>query len=182
MIGASDRQRVVMFLGTPRAHKGIDDLVAAVSTLADDVLLAIVGADLAGGAARRWASMPRVRVFGEIPFDDVPRWLAGADVVAAPQRATADTIGQVPAKIFDAMALALPVVSTRVSMIPEILEGCGVVVSPGDVPALAAALAGVLADPRQAQAMGRRARARCEAEYSFRAARARLFPLLERLG
>jgi glycosyltransferase involved in cell wall biosynthesis len=67
-------------------------------------------------------------------------------------------------------------------MIPEILDGCGVVVPPDDVPALAAALAGVLADAAAARAMGLRARARCEAEYSFRAARARLFPLFEGLG
>jgi glycosyltransferase involved in cell wall biosynthesis len=126
--------------------------------------------------------VPQVRVFGEIGFDDVPRWLVGADVVAVPQRETADTVGQVPAKIFDAMALARPVVSTRVSMIPEILDGCGVVVPPGDVRALAAALRGLLDDPARAAAMGRRARARCEAAYSFRAARERLFPLFERLA
>jgi glycosyltransferase involved in cell wall biosynthesis len=175
------RRRVVMFLGTPRGHKGVDDLVAACATLGDDVMLAIVGANLAGEAARRWAGAPSVKVFGEIPFDDVPRWLIGADVVAVPQRATADTVGQVPAKIFDAMALARPVVSTRVSMIPEILDGCGVVVAPGDVRALAGALRRVLDDPAEAAALGRKARERCEADYSFRAARARLFPLFERL-
>ena len=181
-LGAGDHERVVIFLGTPRGHKGVDDLVAAVSTMSGDVMLAIVGADLTGAAARRWETTPRVRVFGEIPFDDVPRWLIGADVVAAPQRATADTVGQVPAKIFDAMALARPVVSTSVSMIPEILDGCGVVVPPDDVPALAAALERLLATPAEARAMGLRARARCEEQYSFRAARARLFPLFERLG
>jgi glycosyltransferase involved in cell wall biosynthesis len=175
------RRRVVMFLGTPRGHKGVDDLEAACATLGDDVMLAIVGANLAGEAARRWAGAPSVKVFGEIPFDDVPRWLIGADVVAVPQRATADTVGQVPAKIFDAMALARPVVSTRVSMIPEILDGCGVVVAPGDVRALAGALRRVLDDPAEAAALGRKARERCEADYSFRAARARLFPLFERL-
>jgi glycosyltransferase involved in cell wall biosynthesis len=180
VLGAG-RRRVVMFLGTPRGHKGVDDLVAAVATLGDDVMLAIVGADPAGGAARRWSGVPSVRVFGEIAFDDVPRWLVGADVVAVPQRATPDTVGQVPAKIFDAMALARPIVSTRVSMIPEILEGCGLVVPPGDVPALAAALRRLLDDPAEAAALGRRARERCEAAYSFRAARARLFPLFERV-
>jgi glycosyltransferase involved in cell wall biosynthesis len=179
-LDAGDR-RVVMFLGTPRGHKGVDDLVAAVATLGDDVVLAIVGADPGGEAARRWAGVPSVRVFGEIPFDDVPRWLVAADVVAVPQRDTADTRGQVPAKLFDAMALARPIVSTRVSMIPEILEGCGVVVPPGDVRALASGLRRVLDDPTEAEALGRRARARCEADYSFRAARARLFPLFEQV-
>jgi glycosyltransferase involved in cell wall biosynthesis len=67
-------------------------------------------------------------------------------------------------------------------MIPEILEDCGVVVPPDDIRALAAALRGLRDNPTAAAALGRRARARCEAEYSFRAARARLFPLFDRLG
>ncbi len=66
-------------------------------------------------------------------------------------------------------------------MIPEILEGCGVVVDPGDVAALAGAIKRLLDSPDEAATLGRRARERCEARYSFRVARATLFPLLEKL-
>jgi glycosyltransferase involved in cell wall biosynthesis len=170
-----------MFLGTPRAYKGVDDLIGAVGALGGQTTLAVVGVDPGSPMARQWASAPFVRVVGEIPFEDVPRWLVAADVVAVPQRATSDTLGQVPAKLFDAMALARPIVSTEVSMIPEILEGCGLVVAPGDSRALASALRHLLEDGETARALGRRARARCEAVYSFRAARARLFPLIESL-
>jgi glycosyltransferase involved in cell wall biosynthesis len=179
-LGAGDA-KVVMFLGTPRGHKGVDDLVEAVGALGPGVVLALVGVDDARSGAPRWAARPHVRMVGEIPFDDVPRYLVAADVVAVPQRATSDTVGQVPAKLFDAMALGRPIVSTSVSMIPEILEGCGVVVAPGDVFALAAAIRRLLHNPDEAAALGRRARERCEAHYSFRVARATLFPLIERL-
>jgi len=172
---------VVMFLGTPRAYKGVDDLVEAVGTLAGRAVLAVVGVRPDSDAARRWAAHAHVRLVGEIPFDDVPRHLAAADVVAVPQRATSDTLGQVPAKLFDAMALARPVVATAVSMIPEVLDGCGVVVPPGDIAALAGAIGRLLDDPGAAAAMGRRARERCVVEYSFAAARARLFPLIDSL-
>ena len=50
--------------------------------------------------------------------------------IATPGNTTTDAVnkvGQVPAKLFDAMALGRPVVSTRVSMIPEILDGCGLI-------------------------------------------------------
>ena len=174
-----DADRVVMFLGTPRGHKGVDDLVAAMEMLPPGATLVVVGADPHGTAARRWARQRFVRVVGEIPFDDVPRYLVAADVVAVPQRDTTDTLGQVPAKLFDAMALARPIVSTSVSMIPEILDGCGVVVPPGDVAALAAALRGLLAAPEHAAELGRRARERCRARYSFTAARADLFALVD---
>jgi glycosyltransferase involved in cell wall biosynthesis len=121
-----------------------------------------------------------VRLVGEIPFDDVPRYLVAADAVAVPQRATSDTVGQVPAKVFDAMALARPIVATAVSMLPEILDGCGVLVPPGDVVALTTALRRLLGDPDGSAELGRRARERCREHYSFTAARAALFPLVER--
>jgi glycosyltransferase involved in cell wall biosynthesis len=174
------RRRLVMFLGTPRAYKGVDDLVEAVGRLGDEVALAIVGAD-PSAAARRWSERPFVRLVGAVPFDDVPRYLSAADVVAVPQRATTDTLGQVPAKLIDAMALGRPVVATAVSMIPEILDGCGIVVAPGDVGALSAGIRRLLADPARAAALGARARARCLQRYSFSAARAVLFPLVDRL-
>ena len=172
-LGVGDA-RVVMFLGTPRGHKGVDDLIEAVRLLGRaDVVLALVG------AGARYASAPWIRITEQIPFDEVPLYLAAADVVAVPQRATSDTLGQVPAKLFDAMALARPIVSTDVSMIPEILEGCGVIVPPGDPGALSAAIARLLDGRAEARDLGRRARARCETEYSFAAARARLFPLVD---
>ena len=102
-------------------------------------------------------------------------------LVAVPQRATSDTVGQVPAKLFDAMAMARPIVSTSVSMIPEILEGCGLLVPPGEPRALRAMLETLLSSAERAQELGRRARARCIERYSFTAARAVLFPLVDGL-
>jgi glycosyltransferase involved in cell wall biosynthesis len=175
-LGARDDEQIVMFLGTPRAYKGLDDLIEAVRRLARPrVLLALVG------AGSRYAGIPGVRTTDQIAFDDVPRYLAAADVVAIPQRASCATAGQVPAKLFDAMALGRPIVSTRVSMVPEILEGCGVVVAPGDPAELAGALQRMLDDPAMAAELGRRARARCVADYSFAVARTRLFPQIDDL-
>ena len=179
-LGVGDA-RVVMFLGTPRGHKGVDDLVEATAGL-DGTRLVLVGVASESAAARRWAGREHVRVVGEIAFDDVPRYLVAADVVAVPQRATTDTIGQVPAKLFDAMALGRAIVSTAVSMIPEILEGCGVLVPPQNPIALRAALSRLLADPAGAAELGRRARQRCAERYSFTAARGVLFPLIDELA
>lgn len=176
-------QRVVMFLGTPRGYKGVDDLAAAVASLRRrDVVLAVVGAGPASAAGKQiLAHCPDARLVPWVPFDEVPIFLSAADVVAVPQRETPDTRGQVPAKLFDAMALARPIVSTRVSMIPEILDGCGVLASPGDVPGLAAAIARLLDNPAEAQALGARARERCVERYSLQAARRDLFPLVGRV-
>jgi glycosyltransferase involved in cell wall biosynthesis len=177
-----DKERVVMFLGTPRAYKGVEDLAAAVARLGrPDVALAVVGAEPGSGAGRALAArLPGVRLVGPVPIAEVPVYLSAADVVVVPQRASSDTRGQVPAKLFDAMALGRPLVSTRVSMIPEILEGCGLLVEPGDVPGLAGAIGRLLDHPDEARALGAAARRRAIDRYSFESARRTLFPLVER--
>lgn len=176
-----DGRRVVMFLGTPRGYKGLEDLALAVRSLKrSDLVLAVVGCDPDSQTAQRLRSMnPGVRLVGQVPFQEIPDFLAAADLVAVPQRRTSDTVGQVPAKLFDAMALGRPIVSTRVSMIPEILDGCGVLVEPGQPEELAHAIAFLLDHPEEAAELGRKARARCEERYSFGSARSSLFPLLE---
>jgi glycosyltransferase involved in cell wall biosynthesis len=176
-------RRLVMFLGTPRSYKGIEDLCDAVAGLRrSDVLLALVGVEPASQLGQEIEHRhPGVRLVGKVPFGDVPRYLGAADVVAVPQRETSDTRGQVPAKLFDAMALGRPIISTRVSMIPEILEGSGLLVPAGDVAALSRGIAHLLDHPEQAATLGALARERCVARYSFAAARRDLFPLVDRV-
>ena len=178
-----DKERVVMFLGTPRAYKGVQDLTAAVARIGrSDVVLALVGTDPDSETGRAViAQHPGTRLIGRVPIAQVPAYLGAADVVVVPQRDSSDTRGQVPAKLFDAMALGRPIVSTRVSMIPEILEGCGLLVQPGDVAGLAGAIARLLDRPDEARALGAAARRRAVERYSFEAARAALFPLVERV-
>ena len=181
---AVEDERLVLFLGTPRGYKGVDDLCAAVAHInRKEVALALVGTDPASATGRRLKEQyPALRLLGRVPFRKVPAYLEAAAVVAVPQRDTSDTRGQVPAKLFDAMALGRPIVSTRVSMIPEILDGCGTLVPPGDVTALARAIEDLIDHPVEAQALGAQARQRCVERYSFEAARRDLFPVLQRLA
>jgi glycosyltransferase involved in cell wall biosynthesis len=67
---------------------------------------------------------------------------------------------QIPAKVFEAMAMAKPVVSTAVSDLPDILAGCGIIVEPENVAQLAGAIETVLADSQGADEIGERARER----------------------
>src|SRR5207245_5540682 len=99
-----------------------------------------------------------------------------------PKRVRRETVGQVPAKIVAAMARGRPIVAPSVSMIPEILEGAGAVVPAGNVAALAEAIGRLLKDRGEAETLGRRARERCVARYSFAAARRVLFPLIDEVA
>lgn len=169
--------RVVMFLGTLRAHKGLEELIAAVQRLdRPQVQCVIVGAVEGDPYSRALRDLggKELRLLPAQPFEAIPAFLAAADVVVIPQRETLFTQAQVPAKIFDAMAMARPIVSTAVSDIGEILDGCGLVVPPGDVEALASAIGWLLDNPDEAAELGRRARQRCIARYSWDAMQATL--------
>ncbi|NIP99192.1 MAG: glycosyltransferase [Nitrospinaceae bacterium] len=177
-----DGTRVVMFLGTPRAHKGVDDLFAALERLTDPRLrLVIVGADDPSRALpERWSALKsRIVILPPIPAERLPEHLAAADVVAIPQRQTPDTVGQMPAKIFDAMALGKPILSTRVSDIPEVLGDTGYLVEPGNIEEIAETLRHIFDHPEEAQAKGRQARQRCVTLYDTRVMTAALRELVE---
>jgi glycosyltransferase involved in cell wall biosynthesis len=89
-----------------------------------------------GPLRSRLEGRERVRVVGRVPHDDVPGWLAAADVVCAP--ALLEPFGQA---ILEAMACGRSVVATRVGGPPEFVPpGGGVLVDPLDVGGLARAL------------------------------------------
>jgi len=176
-LGLGD-EPVVMFLGTLRPHKGLEELVRAVHRLADlDARLVIVGAERGDPYAARLSEKggPAVTLRPPQPWSAIGPTLVAADAVALPQRDVPFARAQLPAKLFDAMALTRPIVATAVSDLPEILAGCGLVVPPGDADALAAALRRVLANPAEAAALGAAARARCVERYSWDA----VAPVLE---
>jgi L-malate glycosyltransferase len=70
--------------------------------------------------------------------------------------------------ILEAMCFACPSVSTRVGGIPEVVEDgeSGLLVSPGDVDALAKALEGLIHDAPRRRALGRAAQSRARALFS----------------
>ncbi|MEA3165806.1 MAG: hypothetical protein QOJ26_672 [Thermoplasmata archaeon] len=182
-LGLDGQGTVVMFLGTPRAFKGLEALAGAVRSL-PSCTLAIVGADdtplgRAYQAKLREIGGDSVRFFPPQPFADAARTIAAADIMAIPQSDTPATRAQLPAKLFDAMAMAKPIVASAVSDIPAILEGCGVVVPPDQPVALRAALERLAGDPDLGARLGKAARQACIERYSLPAARRVLLPLVQ---
>ncbi|MCG6872363.1 MAG: glycosyltransferase family 4 protein [Gammaproteobacteria bacterium] len=165
------------FVGTPLRHKGIRVLVDALRGLeGDDVGLLIAGAARESSLVARLVDLAPGLVKTSPPFsvNELPDILAAIDLVCLPQLDLPFCRGQMPAKAYDAMAMAIPVVASAVCDFPEVLEGCGVLVPPGNVAAVGKAVASLVRDPHKRAELGRRGRDRCEREFSTGVVGARL--------
>ena len=153
----------VVFLGTVRPHKGLVELLMAWSRLRrTDAQLHVVGTP---PESRHLAELPlphdgSVHFDGLVPFEEVPKRLAEADIVVIPQREELSSRGQLPTKLIESMAMGRATISTEISDIPLWLKNCGVVVPTDDAPALAVALEKLLDDPAERRSMGEAARRR----------------------
>jgi len=168
-MGFKDK-KVVMFLGTPRPHKGLDDLLAAFKNIDNPNLsLLIVGAENQQEFLNRVDPLirDRVVVLPKTPFQKLPELLSVADIIAIPQRRTSDSVGQIPARLFDAMSMAKPIIATRVSDIPEVLSECGYLIDPNKPSQLANAIQYVFDHFDEALIKGRAARERCKQAYDI---------------
>jgi glycosyltransferase involved in cell wall biosynthesis len=163
--------RYVVFTGSPMPNKGLEDLLEAVSAVGDPRLRVLAVGSFRHDPGYRQRLLDRygsrLVLMGPRPHAEMPLFLATADVVVLPQRVTRETMAQVPGKVFEAMAMARPIVATAVSDLPEILDGCGVVVPPESVDKLGEAIDRLLSRPEEARALGQDARRRCQEHYSW---------------
>lgn len=162
---------VLMFPGTPRAHKGLEDILLAIEFLkTPNIRLVLVGGrSSSNGYVRalmeRWGQwIVRLPAFSA---DEMPAVVAAAHAIVIPQRDTCVACAQFPMKLTDAMAMAKPILTTTVGDIPEILDGTGFLVQPSNPEELAEMLAHILRDPQAAENRGRNARERFVNSFSL---------------
>lgn len=178
--GLSDL-KILMFPGAPRPYKGVEDVLIALDYLnREDLRLVIVGGspydDYDQQLLKNWG-----RWLIKLPkssYQFMPEIVAAADIIVVPQRDTPAACAQFPLKLTDGMAMAKPVLATRVGDIPKVIADTGYLVSPDDPQEIATTITDILANPQQAQAKGWRARQRCLQEYSIEKMSAILAPII----
>jgi glycosyltransferase involved in cell wall biosynthesis len=122
-----------------------------------------------------------VRLAGGQPRDEVARMLGLADVVALPSIVTkSGKMEGIPVALMEPLACEVPVVSTRISGIPELVEDgvTGLLVPPQDAVALADALERLARDPELGRRMGRAGRQKVLREFDLLENTARLSQLM----
>jgi glycosyltransferase involved in cell wall biosynthesis len=140
---------IILFLGKLTPRKGVEDLVQAFAAIArSDARLVVAGNDMGVGTAldsliHRLGLRARIIRAGLLTGDDRLDALAAACVVVYPSRD--EVFGLVP---LEALLCGTPVVVGNDSGCGEVISGTGggLVVSPGDVAGLSAAIEAILAN------------------------------------
>ncbi len=184
------RPRAIVAVGRLVPKKGFEVLVDAATQLAArgvDFEVEIIGDGECAPALRerieRAGLAGHVRLLGALPQPEVRDRLRTAAVGCLP--CVVDDDGNrdaLPTSLLESMAVGLPIVSTPVGGVAEIVADgeTGWLVPPGEPEALATALAEALAEPERSRARGALGRRRAEALFDVRANTARLHDLFRR--
>lgn len=147
--------------------KGHDTALQALARLGDQPWTLLMAGDHHGDLGPQTQALAQeLGLAGRVRFlglrEDVPALMAASDVLLAPSRREALSL-----TLLEASACGLPIVATRVGGIGEVVEegASGFLVAPDDPPALAAAIAPLLADAALRARCGARARQRFEAGF-----------------
>lgn len=178
--GQGGAQVTVLFLGLVGRRKGVFDLLPAMARAVVDApqLRLLLGGNGEVAQAQQQADElnlgKQVQFLGWVAGEQKEQLLRQADVYILPSHNEG-----LPMSVLEAMSYGLPVVTTRVGGIPELVTDGedGLLVDAGDVAAIAAALVRLAQQPAERARLGAAARARVLAAYSD----ATVLPQLERV-
>ena len=169
-------EKFLIFFGTMAKWQGIRTVLEA---LEDEAWPKGVHAVFAGDGAERKAvedaaqRLEYAHYLGRIPYDQLPGVAAraqGAFVCTENLEGRAST-GLAPLKLFESLALGLPVIATDQPFQADVVRGaeCGVVVPPGDCSAVAQGVAQLMKNKAKRTKMGKNARKVAVEEHSWAA-------------
>jgi glycosyltransferase involved in cell wall biosynthesis len=148
----------LLYVGALGQHKGLQVLLDAYTELSLDIPLVLIGP--------RWGDTPHhlppsVILHDSWPHQDVLQAMHGSLMTLVPSIVPEAS----PTVVLEAMAAGCPVVASHLGGIPDMIRhgGNGILVPPGDAPALSAAVRTLLADPVMRQRMGEVGRERVKA-------------------
>lgn len=160
----------VLFVGATGRLKGERDLLAAVAAIRHkkpDLKVSLLGygAENLRAIGEELKIGEFIEFAGVVSLEERIGFFKKADIFVLPTYAEA-----MPMSVIEAMAAGLPVISTRVGGIPELItDGVdGLLVAPGDVPALAQKIYFLVNDPEKRAELGEKAGQKARQQMDFR--------------
>ncbi len=192
VVGArDDRDRegaTLLSLGGISSNRCAGEIVTAVGQLpaGRSIRLRLAGLSDSASLQREIESLPgwtQTDFLGLLPHGEAMQELRHADVSLVLYSDHPNHYAIRSNRLFQSMAAGVPVVGSDFPAWRRFLEehACGLVVDPGDPKAIARAIAQLLANPKEAQAMGNRGRSAVEAVFNWECESERLLALYREL-
>lgn len=162
-------KHLFLFLGLLNRDKGFYDLLEAIEPLCKEfpaLVLACGGKGELGKVHERIRQRrvePHVKLLGWISDQSKDAWLSQASCLVLPSY-----MEGIPMAILEAMAWGLPVVSTKIGGIPDVIEHGveGLLITPGDIVGLRVSMRRLLQNDEERVRMGIAAQLKFEGAFS----------------
>lgn len=159
----------MLFVGAIGKLKGEKDLIAALARVRNEIpetrvsILGYGAEDLAAECTAHGIA-DLIEHLGPVSMDDRIAFYERSDIFVLPTYAEA-----MPMSVIEAMAAGLPIITTGVGGIPELIDHDieGLLHEPGDITALADQIKQLANDRKKRSAMGTRARRRADEQMNF---------------
>jgi len=182
-LGLPEHAVVAMTVGRLGPEKNLPFLLHAFARVAGeaaDLHLVIIGSGQEEERLREMMHLlglaPRVHLIGEVPYEDVPNWLAMADFFVIPSVSESH-----PLTVLEALAAGLPVLGIPSPGIEDtIVDGLNGLLSPEDAGVFAAQMRRLATEPGLRARLSAGARETCD-QYDIHRTSARLLAHYERL-
>lgn len=174
--GFDPQERLISFIGTFATQYDFEawlDVAAHFNERTDLRFVVIGGGTQAGKLAQRLQHDPRLTRLRWIDWLDsaqMPQAWAASYVTTWMMRPDPLYQGTLPAKMYEALAMGVPIVAAQAGEAQALLEasGAGVALPVGDVAGMVSALSDLLSAPQRRQQMAQAGRAYALAHFDFR--------------
>lgn len=174
-MGVGQDDVLIGFVGRFYVWHGVDTLAdAAARVLAERPNARLL---MIGDGPRREAALRKLSPWGErviapgiVDHSSVPRLMAACDVLVSPHAPIEGFVGS-PMKLFEYMASGRAIVASRLEQLAEIIEDgrTGLLITPGDVDDLFAAMLTLVDDATLRDSLGKSARRTALSEHTWEA-------------
>ncbi|MCX6561105.1 MAG: glycosyltransferase family 4 protein [Candidatus Aminicenantes bacterium] len=160
-------EKIIFYAGNFEPYQGIPLLVEAMARVRSKAVLLILGGspdehEAMGRKAEGLGARDRIRFVAKVPPQEVPRYLAAADVLVSPRVSGTNT----PLKIYAFLKSGKPFVATKLYTHTQVLTDEIAVLAPADPDGFAAGLDFALASD-EAKARAAEAKRRADTEWVY---------------
>jgi glycosyltransferase involved in cell wall biosynthesis len=164
---------VALYTGTFEAYQGLDLLFNAAAIVAKarpEIRFVLAGGrpeqvEQARSEAAARGLSGQVVFAGQRPADEIPEFLAAADVLLSPRSQGTNT----PLKIYQYLRSGRPIVATRLLTHTQVLDDEVSFLTEATAEAFAAGILAAIGDPARARDVGARAKRLADTKYSYEA-------------